>query len=220
MTQAVPPVGNHRDILRQPLHGRVGLLALSMLASLALPVGVSADVFMRVDEAGVAHYTNTPDRDGYELIVAVLKESGSKNRAEAQPKGSMVAVYAPHVEAAAAEFQVDKALVHAVITAESGYNAAAVSRAGAQGLMQLMPATAKRYGVDDAFDPVLNIRAGTRYLRDLVNLFDNDLSLAVAAYNAGENAVIRHGRQIPPYRETQAYVPKVMALYRKYRASL
>jgi soluble lytic murein transglycosylase-like protein len=107
-----------------------------------------------------------------------------------------------------------------VITAESGYNAAAVSRAGAQGLMQLMPQTAKRYEVADSFDPEQNIRGGARYLRDLLDLFGNDLELAIAAYNAGENAVLRHGRKVPPYRETLAYVPKVIGLYDKYRGML
>lgn len=179
-----------------------------------------ADVFVRVDADGVAHYTNEPGLPGYDQIVAVLKEEGAANRAHAKPVAANVAEYAPEIEDAAREFKVDKALVHAVITAESGYNPKAVSRAGAQGLMQLMPATAKRYEVDDSFDPAQNIRAGTRYLRDLLDQFDQNVELAVAAYNAGEKAVARYGNQIPPFPETRAYVPKVLSLYNKYRQML
>jgi soluble lytic murein transglycosylase-like protein len=101
-------------------------------------------------------------------------------------------------------------LLHAVIRTESAYNPAALSSAGAVGLMQLMPGTAKRYGVPDIWDPVENLRGGARYLRDLLDLFGNDLRLALAAYNAGENAVIKYGNRIPPYPETQRYVRKVL----------
>ncbi|MEN8174925.1 MAG: lytic transglycosylase domain-containing protein [Pseudomonadota bacterium] len=106
-------------------------------------------------------------------------------------------------------------LLHAVITVESAYDPNAVSHAGAVGLMQLMPATAKRFGVDDRRDPVQNLDGGARYLRYLLSYFDNDLTLAVAAYNAGENAVEKYGRSVPPYRETQGYVVKVLRSLRK-----
>jgi len=125
--------------------------------------------------------------------------------------------YSRHILAAARETSVDAALIHAVITVESGYNASARSRAGAVGLMQLMPGTAKRYGVKNRLDPQQNIHGGARYLRDLQILFDDNLQLVLAAYNAGEQAVMKYGRRIPPYRETAAYVPKVLQLYRKYR---
>ncbi|MEE9552534.1 MAG: lytic transglycosylase domain-containing protein, partial [Gammaproteobacteria bacterium] len=109
---------------------------------------------------------------------------------------------------------------HAVITAESAYDPRAVSRAGAVGLMQLMPATAKRYGVKNRLNPRENIYGGTRYLRDLLIMFDNNLLLALAAYNAGENAVKNHGNRIPPYKETQTYVRKVINYYKKYRKTM
>lgn len=114
---------------------------------------------------------------------------------------------------AAERHQVDAKLVHAVIQAESAYRPDAVSSAGAVGLMQLMPATAIRFGVIDSNNPEQNINGGTRYLRHLMDLFPNSLDLAVAAYNAGENSVLRHNNSIPPYPETQNYVKQVMALY-------
>ena len=120
--------------------------------------------------------------------------------------------YADLIAKAADKHQVDAKLVHSVIQAESAYNAKAVSSAGAVGLMQLMPGTAKRYGVADRRDPYQNIDGGTRYLKHLLQLFDSNLNLAVAAYNAGENAVIRNNNTIPPYSETRSYVKKVMSL--------
>ncbi len=125
--------------------------------------------------------------------------------------------YAPYITRIATQHGIDPYLVHAVISAESAFNPNAVSPAGAMGLMQLMPATAERFGVSNAFDPVANIEGGVRYLRWLLNHFNNDVQLALAGYNAGENAVIRHGRQIPPFAETQTYVPRVLRFYHYYR---
>jgi hypothetical protein len=113
--------------------------------------------------------------------------------------------------------QVDAALVKAVMHVESGFNPHAVSDKGAQGLMQLMPDTAQRYGAEDLFDPVQNVRAGVMYLKDLQKMFKNNTRLVLAAYNAGENAVLRHGG-VPPYDETQDYVRKVMKMHREYTA--
>jgi soluble lytic murein transglycosylase-like protein len=117
--------------------------------------------------------------------------------------------YAAEIAAAARKAGVDAALVHAVIAVESGYRADAVSPRGAIGLMQLMPATARRFGTDDPHDLQANLQAGTRYLRFLIDRFPARKDLALAAYNAGEGAVTRHGG-IPPYPETQAYVPAVL----------
>ena len=101
---------------------------------------------------------------------------------------------------------------------ESGFNHRAVSRVGARGLMQLMPDTARRFGVRNINDPVENLDAGTRYLKFLLNLFNDNVNLALAGYNAGENAVIRYGYQVPPYRETQQYVYLINAAYRRAQA--
>jgi soluble lytic murein transglycosylase-like protein len=116
---------------------------------------------------------------------------------------------------ASSDTGVDAKLLHAVISVESGYNQGAVSPKGATGLMQLLPSTARRYGTVNLLDPGENIRAGARYLRDLLGMFDNNMELALAAYNAGENAVIRHGRRLPPYAETRRYVPLVVAHYQR-----
>lgn len=122
------------------------------------------------------------------------------------------------IQRTATAHQVDAALVKAVMHIESAFNPHAVSHAGAQGLMQLMPDTAKRYGARDTFDPVQNVRAGVMYLKDLHKLFKNNTRLVLAAYNAGENAVLRH-KGIPPYNETQDYVRKVMKAHRYYAAA-
>ena len=116
---------------------------------------------------------------------------------------------------AALRHNVDEKLVHAVIQTESAYNASAKSPAGAVGLMQLMPETAKRYGVVDRSNPDQNINGGTRYLKYLLGLFNYNLDLAVAAYNAGENAVKRYNYSIPPYPETQNYVRQVLSIYNR-----
>lgn len=122
-----------------------------------------------------------------------------------------------YIRDAARLYQIPPELVRAVIMVESGFSPRAVSPANAKGLMQLMPATAQRMQVEDIFDPRQNIYGGVRYLRILANLFNGDLALTVAAYNAGEGAVLRYGG-IPPYRETEDYVTRVIGHYRKYRA--
>jgi soluble lytic murein transglycosylase-like protein len=123
------------------------------------------------------------------------------------------------IERAASQAGIESALVRAVIAVESGGKVRAVSPKGAGGLMQLMPRTARRYGVTNVFSPEQNIRGGAQYLSDLLVLFDQDLRLALAAYNAGEAAVIRFGRAVPPFRETRSYVNRVIKTYRRLRAS-
>jgi soluble lytic murein transglycosylase-like protein len=192
------------------------------LAAVALARPALADIYSFKDEKGVVHFTNMPDDKRYRLV---RREAG--NPAPSASLGFPGAIYMPSladmkrysaiVESAARANGVDSALVHAVISAESGYNPAAVSRTGARGLMQLMPATAERYGVQNIMDPTENIVAGVKYLRDLLTMFQGNMELAVAAYNAGENAVIRYGNKVPPYTETMGYVPKVLAFYRRFQ---
>jgi len=120
------------------------------------------------------------------------------------------------IQRMARQHKMDPALIKAVMHVESAFNPHAVSNKGAQGLMQLIPETAQRYGVEDLFDPVQNVRAGVLYLRDLQKLFKNNTRLVLAAYNAGENAVLRY-KGVPPYDETRGYVIKVMKMHRTYQ---
>ena len=124
--------------------------------------------------------------------------------------------YEKQVSDAAKTYRLDVALLQAIITVESAYNAKARSERGAAGLMQLTPEIARAYDVADALDPSQNVQAGARYMRSLMTWFGNDMALALAAYNAGPGSVIKHGRRIPPYRETRSYVWRVLAHYRKY----
>ena len=178
-----------------------------------------ADIFSFTDERGVVHFTNIPGLDRrYKLI---MREAGSTVPRSGQvfmPSEADIRRYAGIVDAAAKSHGVEPALVHAVITAESAFNPNALSRKGASGLMQLMPDTARRYGVRNIFDPVENVHGGVRYLKDLLAMFKGDMRLALAGYNAGENAVIRAGNRVPPYPETQNYVPKVIDIYHRFRA--
>ena len=184
----------------------------------------SADIFRYVDENGTTHFTNMPDDPRFKLYMKTQKEPSPvtttvEQRSYPLPKADRKK-YHGHIIAAAKTFSLEPALIHAVITAESAYNPLARSPKGAKGLMQLMPDTAQRYGVENPLDPKQNILGGSAYLRDLLTMFGNDLQLAIAAYNAGEGAVTRHGRRIPPYRETMEYVPKVLAYYKRYKSSM
>lgn len=183
----------------------------------------AADIFRYVDRNGDVHYTNVPDNSRYKIHRRVddTNPITSTLAKEIRHYGPGVRKrYEKDILAAAKESNVDPALIHAVISAESGYNPFARSRQGATGLMQLMPETARRFGARNRLDPGQNIRAGVRYLRMLMDLFDNDLELVLAAYNAGENAVIRFGHRVPPYSETMTYVPRVLEYYKRYRARL
>jgi soluble lytic murein transglycosylase-like protein len=192
-------------------------------AQLAGTQAFGADtIFARAGEDGSISLSNVPTGAGYQpLVGAAPGEARTLTEPAGAPAGvraSAKARFDGLVEQTASAVGVDSALLHAVISVESRYDPAARSPKGAAGLMQLMPTIARRYGVTDAFDPAQNLQGGARYLRDLLMLFDSDLSLALAAYNAGETAVARHGKQIPPFRETVAYVPRVLAYYRKYQS--
>lgn len=201
-------------------------LPLLMLACLHHGPARAGDIFIGLADAESVVLSNVDEGVDYALLVKAPAEPALEANPDIgppRPDGRVNAVvveraaaYAPLVEAVARETRLDPRLLHAVIATESGYNPAALSPKGAQGLMQLMPATARRYGVANAFEPRNNILGGARYLADLMTMFDQDVQLALAAYNAGEQAVIRHGRRIPPYRETSAYVPRVLDYYRAF----
>lgn len=192
---------------------RAAIACLLLLLATWAPA-TNADIYKRVDGRGVTHYSDDPKGAGW---VRILKSPRKAKPAARRAGGSNAANrkrYGPIVERVAAKHRIDAALVHAVVMTESAYNPRAVSPKGATGLMQLMGPTAKRYGVEDRFNPEQNVDGGVRYLVDLLKMFD-DVKLALAAYNAGEGAVERYNRTIPPFRETQAYVKKVLAHYRE-----
>jgi soluble lytic murein transglycosylase-like protein len=201
---------------------RLRLSVFFALAAVMLAIRpAAADIYTFKDERGVVHFTNIKGLDPRYKLLRKEGESavpGSGNAARAyMPSQADVERYQAIVETAARTYGVEKALVNAVISAESGYNPQAISRTGARGLMQLMPETARRYGVHDSMNPRDNIYGGVKYLKDLMTLFQGDLKLVAAAYNAGENAVIRYGRRVPPYHETLGYVPRVLEFYRKFQ---
>jgi soluble lytic murein transglycosylase-like protein len=171
-----------------------------------------ADIYSYTDANGVVHYSNVPTDPRFSLMLTTPAESPPA--AEAGAFLAAAARYDPIIEHAARASALHPALVRAVIVVESGYNPKAVSTRGAKGLMQLIPATAARYGAADIFDPAQNIRAGAQYLRDLLQRYHGSLELALAAYNAGEQAVDRYGG-VPPFAETQRYVPNVIKVYRR-----
>ena len=197
---------------------RLILLGL-LLGLLAAPA--AADIYRYVDKYGRVILTDQPKNDDYKLLVRTWKGwEEAKSRVSYQDFHENRERHTPAIDDIARRYGLPVPLLHAVITAESAYDANAISRAGAVGLMQLMPETARRYGVVNRRNPADNLDAGARYLRDLLVMFDNNLSLALAAYNAGENAVKRYGNQVPPFAETQRYVQKVFEYYREYRDSL
>jgi soluble lytic murein transglycosylase-like protein len=173
----------------------------------------SADIYRYVDSDGVIHFSNVNKKG---QLVARNGAKGPLRRVSASELARTPAHYDPFIREAASLYQIPEALVRAVIRVESNFDPRAVSRANAQGLMQLIPATAERMLVSDPFDARQNVLGGTRYLRVLANMFNGNLQLTLAAYNAGEGAVMRY-RGIPPYEETQLYVTKVMQYYNLYR---
>jgi soluble lytic murein transglycosylase-like protein len=186
---------------------------LVLLLGVAAPV--CADIYSFTDEQGVTHLSNVPADTRYQVLVhsaPAVSEAGGRI-SDAQLARS--AQYDAIIESASANTAVEADLLRAVIVVESGFDANAVSPKGAQGLMQLMPSTAKAYGAADASNPSQNIHAGARYLRRLLDRYDNDLELVLAAYNSGEAAVERHNNSIPPFRETRQYIPKVLRIYRE-----
>jgi len=184
-----------------------------LLLALIMPAASHADIFAYVDAAGVTHFSNVPIDDRFEVVLNA--ESDEELPAIHPAILSLSIRYDSMIREEAMGANIDPDLVRAVIVVESGFDANAVSSAGAQGLMQLMPATARSYGVNNVFDPQENIRGGALYLRDLIDLYNKDYELVLAAYNAGENAVAKYGGRIPPYVETRNYVPKVLGVYNR-----
>ncbi len=179
------------------------------LTLVATPRDAAADVYTRRNARGVLEATDQPSEAGYELT---YRSKGVVRHAPGfRPDPERAARYLPYILEASEREGISPELIRAVIRTESNFDDQAVSSAGARGLMQLMPAAAARFGVSDPFDARQNVLGGTRYLRVLLRKFDGDLGLALAAYNAGERTVTRHGG-IPPFPETRRYVEKILAL--------
>jgi soluble lytic murein transglycosylase-like protein len=184
---------------------------------LLISIPSSAGIYRYVDEKGVIHFTNCPRDPKFKLY---LRESKEDVGEEIQTLSLIYTKDSNHYDTLISEYskkyQVDFALIKAMIRAESGFNPFAISRKGAKGLMQLMPETALRLNVSNVFNPEENIEGGVRYFKYLLSLFNNDLRLSLAAYNAGEN-LVSELRSIPPYRETVDYVRKVLNYYQTYK---
>ncbi len=183
--------------------GPVAFLAFWFLLSAARPV--IGDIYRYQDENGVWHYTNIKNDSRYRLYLKSPEERAT----------DYIEKYNDIIDQASDLYNVERPLIKAVIMAESGFNHKAVSHKGAQGLMQLMPDTADLLRVNDPFDPTDNIFGGTKYLRSLLDRFDQNMRLAVAAYNAGPEAVTNYNG-IPPYQETQTFVQRVIRYYNGY----
>jgi soluble lytic murein transglycosylase-like protein len=192
------------------------LLRLALLASILLAttsVAATTKIYTYLDAQGLRHYTDTPDDNRYRLLsFAPQDRTASGDRYDMQLLAKATQ-YDAIIEHAAVSSALEPNLLRAVIVVESGFNSRAVSKRGAVGLMQLMPATASRFGVSNPYDARQNVHAGARYLKFLIDRFGQNVRLALAAYNAGEDAVDRNGGQIPPFSETLAYVPRVLKIY-------
>lgn len=199
------------------------LPGIAVFLVLLLPPTLWAQIYVYVDEQGVRHYTNAPTSSRYKPVELrrLNNEPGGRpvtfsNSRSGRGSSGNPALYEEYIRQASTRHGLDPLLVKAIIKVESDFNRYAVSTSGAQGLMQLMPETARDLRVDNPFDPLENINGGTRYLKNLLNAYGNDLSRSLAAYNAGPSRVAANG-PLPGIRETREYVRRVIKYYRFYQ---
>lgn len=186
------------------------IVLLSMMTSPAL-----ADIFLYIDKEGVMHFTNVPTHYQYRVFLRERSGNTSKVRTSYKPDSNK---YDHLIDTSSQKYGVDSALVKAIIRAESSFNPHAISTKGAEGLMQLMPETAMKMNVLNPFDPRENIEGGVKYVKYLLERFDHNLKLSLAAYNAGET-VVTQNNGIPNYSETKNYVAEVLRYYKEYQSS-
>ncbi len=193
-------------------------IGMACLAAIA-----SADIYQYVDEKGVVNFTNVPtgskprakvhrESKSPGIAAAVAKTARPASETDRKRSANLSSVYSEFIDSACEKYGVDPSLVHAVVKVESDFNPFAVSRKGARGLMQLMPQTASDLNVGNSFSPRDNIEGGVKYLRSLLDKYEGNVRLALAAYNAGETSVKKWGT-VPPFKETRDYVKKIMKLY-------
>lgn len=192
--------------MKKTRHPIILLLLISLGGSASTAF---ADFYSFTDDEGVVHITNVPTSSRYKWMM-------EERRTIVKPANMSQKEFEEIIIGASAKYGIDPKLVKAIVKAESDFDSKAVSVKGARGLMQLMPETAKRMGVRDVHDPEDNVEGGIKYLSKLLKMFDWKVPLAVAAYNAGENAVLKYGK-VPPYSETQTYVKRVLRYYDSYK---
>ena len=194
------------------------LLMLQVCLMILVVSPTCADIYRYEDDDGIVHFTDAPTDRRFKVFMRDLKKD-KQLRTRLQLSSSVnPAEYDHIISTCASKYGVNQSLIKAVIQAESGYNPNAISRKGASGLMQLMPGTARSLNVSNSFDPKDNVEGGVKYLRFLLDTFRGDVSLAVAAYNAGLNKVAKYGG-IPPYNETRTYVNRVLSYMQSYQAN-
>ena len=193
-------------------------ISIAFLCVLLMPCYVKADIYRYVDEDDIVHFTDAPTDKRFKVFMRDLKKDKELRTKLKYASSVNPAEFEQLIKTCSAKYGVNSCLVKAVIHAESGYNPNAVSSKGASGLMQLMPETAKSLKVADRFNPKDNVEGGVKYLRFLLDTFRGDVSLAVAAYNAGLNKVSKYGG-IPPYNETRTYVNRVLSYMKSYQES-
>lgn len=194
------------------------LLACQVCLLVLAGASARADIYRYEDEEGIVHFTDAPTDQRFKIFMRDLKKDKQLRSKMKFASSVNPAEYDQIIATCASKYGVNQSLIKAVIHAESGYNPNAVSSKGASGLMQLMPGTARSLKVSNSFDPKDNVEGGVKYLRFLLDTFRGDVSLAVAAYNAGLNKVARYGG-IPPYNETRTYVNRVLSYMQTYQAN-
>jgi soluble lytic murein transglycosylase-like protein len=192
---------------------------LSTLLTVVSFYGIAhADIYRYEDSEGIVHFTDAPTDKRFKIFMRDIKKDKMLRTRFRLINAANQAEYEPIIRSCSEKYGVSPSLVKAVIHAESGYNPNAVSTKGASGLMQLMPGTARSLKVANSFDPKDNVEGGVKYLRFLLDTFGGDVSLALAAYNAGLSKVARYGG-IPPYAETRTYVNRVLSYMQTYQAN-
>ena len=197
---------------RTKIHSIYYLIALTLAFMFLTSVCVYADIYMYIDADGIMHFTNAPTASDRDYRVYIREKSAYRPSAFHSSDE-----YDELISQASKQYGVDNLLVKAIIKAESDFDPKAISKKGAMGLMQIMPQNFQHLDIENPFDPQENILGGTRYFKYLYDRFDGKLALSLAAYNAGPTAVDNYNKTIPPYRETEQYVERVLAYYRNYK---